>query len=83
MRKYIAQSHVHDYSPYNATLYMARLKAIGAKRVRLARLNGWSNQPQVVTFEGDGISETIIKIMFKQFPEFRKWPPIIREKDWK
>jgi len=82
MRKYIAQSHVHDYSPYNATLYAAQLKAMGVKRVRLARLNGWSNQPQVVTFEGEGISETMIKMMFKRFPEFAKWPVVIHEKDW-
>lgn len=83
MRKYIAQSHVHDYCVYNATLYAAQLRAMGVKNVRTARLNGWSNQPKVVTFDGDGISETMIKLAFKRFPEFSKWPPVIHEKDWK
>mgnify|MGYP006279049217 CR=1 FL=1 len=83
MRYYIDNSSIFDSAPYYQAREIAEiLKASGIKKVRLARKYGWSNQPQVVTFEGDSSLAESALVSSGVHPLIKKWGVIIREKDW-
>lgn len=80
MRYYVANSSYFDSHPYNKPRIAKAVKAGGGKNVRLSRYNGWSNQPQVVTFDA---GEVTAKKVQKSVSRALKTPWIIvREKDW-
>jgi len=70
--------YVRDFYPnYDEDKIASILKSIGAKKVRKAKLYGYSNQPDVVVFEGD--KNEAQEILEKEFPDNYI---SIYEKDW-
>jgi len=70
--------YVRDFYPnYDEDKIASILKSIGAKKVRKAKLYGYSNQPDVVVFEGD--KDKAQEILEKEFPDNYI---SIYEKDW-
>jgi hypothetical protein len=70
--------YVRDFYPnYDEDKIASILKSMGAKKVRKAKLYGWSNQPDVVVFEGD--KNKAQEILEKEFPDNYI---SIYEKDW-
>jgi hypothetical protein len=70
--------YVRDFYPnYDEDKIAGILKSIGAKKVRKAKLYGWSNQPDVVVFEGD--KDKAQEVLEKEFPDNYI---SIYEKDW-
>jgi len=84
-RMYIRWSSMWDTGPdyYPKHLIKAAVKEAGGKNVRLARLYGWSNQPQVVTFDVPK-SVSLDRILDRvKFVCNKPWRPIASEKDWR
>ena len=50
---YVEYSSYFDYNKYDTDKIISALKGIGAKNIRLENDRGWSNQPEVVVFNGD------------------------------
>jgi len=70
--------YVRDFYPnYDEDKIADILKSIGAKKVRKAKLYGYSNQPDVVVFEGD--KNKAQEVLEKEFPDNYI---SIYEKDW-
>jgi hypothetical protein len=70
--------YVRDFYPnYDEDKIANILKSMGAKKVRKAKLYGYSNQPDVVVFEGD--KDKAQEILEKEFPDNYI---SIYEKDW-
>jgi hypothetical protein len=86
-RLYLAWSSIFD-SPdnkYDAALFSRVLKEAGAREITIEPAYGWSNQPDVVTFDADvnQISRFVEKL--SQVPPFaghRTASPIIHEVTW-
>ena len=49
---YVEYSSYFDYNKYDTDKIISALKGIGAKNIRLENDRGWSNQPEVVVFNG-------------------------------
>lgn len=83
MRQYISLSSQFNTFHYDALLYKRMLRQLGVKNVSLSRLNGLSNQPQVVTFPADSVDIEVLKISFSRLPEFSDGRSIIiYDKGW-
>jgi hypothetical protein len=50
---YVEYSSYFTYNKYDEEKMMSVLEKIGAKNIRLENDRGWSNQPEVVVFNGD------------------------------
>lgn len=60
--------YVRDFYPnYDEDKIVSILKSNGFKKVRKAKLYGWSNQPDVAVFEGD--KNQAQEILEKEFPD--------------
>lgn len=69
--------YVNDFYPnYDEDKIAEVLKANGFKKVRKAKKYGWSNQPDVVLFQGD--ENKAKKVLEKEFEAYIS----INEKDW-
>ena len=84
---YIAWSSIFDSAPYyQAELMRDLLRSAGIKKVRLCRFRGWSNQPHIVCFEGDGneerVRQQIVEILSKAVPTIAHCGAIISERYW-
>lgn len=83
MRQYISLSSQFNTFHYDAQLYKSMLRQLGVKNVCLSRLNGLSNQPQVVAFPIDSVDIEVLKISFSRLPEFSDGRSIIiYDKGW-
>lgn len=49
---YVEYSSYFDYNKYDTDKIISTLEGIGAKNIRLENDRGWSNQPEVVVFNG-------------------------------
>ncbi len=49
---YVEYSSYFDYNKYDTDKIISALEGIGAKNIRLENDRGWSNQPEVVVFNG-------------------------------
>jgi hypothetical protein len=80
MRYYVDNSSYFDSHPYKKTLISRAVKIGGGKNVRASNKHGWSNQPQVVTFDAGEVTARKVQ---KAVSRALKTPWIIvREKDW-
>lgn len=83
---YIKNSSIFDNpnNKYDISLFIKTLKDAGARNVWTSPLYGWSNQPQVVLFNENELSEEEAKDALNQLPVFKIWGVIIRDAylDW-
>jgi hypothetical protein len=49
---YVEYSSYFDYNKYDTDKIISALESVGAKNIRLENDRGWSNQPEVVVFNG-------------------------------
>ena len=80
MRYYVVRSAWFDTHPYNKPRIIKAVKVGGGKNVRLANTHGWSNQPQVVTFDAGEVTakrveRSVSRVLGTQWIS-------VREKDW-
>jgi hypothetical protein len=80
MRYYVDNSSYFDSHPYNKPRIAKIAKAGGGKNVRAANKFGWSNQPQVVTFDAGEV--TAKKVGSAVEKALGTSHIIIRKKDW-
>ena len=75
---YVEYSSYFDSNNYDEEKIMSALKSIGAKNIRLENDRGWSNQPEVVVFNGDkNKAEEALNEAFDT--DYIR----VREKDWR
>lgn len=80
MRYYVDNSSYFDSHPYNKTRIAKAVKLGGGKNIRAANKYGWSNQPQVVTFDaGEVTAKKVCGAVEKALGT--SWI-IVRKKDW-
>lgn len=83
-RFYVDYSSIFNNMPYNVPDIKQAIKNAGGKNVRTSRLNGWSNQPDVVTFSAN--IDDLRAIREEASAELgglaAKWGLITVEKDW-
>lgn len=79
-RYYVDRSSWFDTNEYNPMLIKEIVKLHGGKNVRLARKFGWSNLPQVVTFNANDYKKSKINEALQKALD-TPWI-IISKKDW-
>jgi len=84
MRYYLSCSSIFDNidRKYDIPLFVSAVKRGGGAYVRKSRAFGWNNQPCVVTWRGTLTINKKIDSELCKLPQFKKWGPIIHEKDW-
>lgn len=70
--------------PYNVSNIKQAIKNAGGNNIRTSMLNGWSNQPDVVTFSANpnDVKEIGTKASMELGDLAAKWGLIIFEKEW-
>jgi hypothetical protein len=78
---YVHNSSIFDApaNKYDIPLFMKTLKKAGAKKVWKANAYGWSNQPEVVLFQG--LDREKARKVLGELPVFQKWGAIIHDTD--
>lgn len=79
-RAYLHRSSHFNTIPYRLEEYIKAMREAGVPLVRTSRLNGWRNQPKIVTFPAS--HEATVEAALRKLPEFAKWGPIIHRKGW-
>jgi hypothetical protein len=83
-RFYLERSSLFDAPEniYNSGLFARAILENGGRNVGVDKKNGWSNQPEVVTF--DALEESLKGIIdgLNQLPPFKGRGCIIHEQDW-
>lgn len=88
MRYYLYHSAAFGLPPfvYHLKIYKAVVKAFGGRYVRESKQHGWSNQPKVVTWEGNSEVNEAIREALSQVAPFHHGGglpcPIIHKQDW-
>ena len=79
--KYVMNSSHFDYNPYNKEEYVKALESAGATEIIIENQYGWSNQPEVVCF--DGITKDDAETVLNRLKPFDgQWGAIIGDVDW-
>ena len=83
-RYYLVRSSIFDNPSviYNIGEFGVSIEKAGGYDIKIENAEGWSNQPEVVTFLADEAKLPAIKKSLDSLDVFKKWGCILRKKDW-